>query len=300
MSMLGSRRYALARAGIRLTRRPPATVVALLLTTLAVGLPLFVATLAVALRPAWMQLTGPAQAVVFVAAGAPGAEIAALRTRIAELPGVTDASHVPREAALADMLRRAPGGALPDLKSNPLPDSVVVTFARGLAPDAIDASVSALGKLAKVDSVQFDAQWHRQWHATLGVVIAIGSAIAIALLLLAVTAAVASARLIGDASLDEARVLALVGADPAYQRRPYAYAGALLGLAGGLLACAAVAGALAALGPLLADLATAWRADLRWELLPWPVMVSVTALAGLIGLAAGSALGRQAGEQAQG
>jgi cell division transport system permease protein len=290
MSGLASRRYAFAQAVQWLTRRPLTTLLALTLASLALAVPLLLATLAYPLQAPWRELNAPAQAVVFVAAGASGAEVAALRRKLAEHVGVADAVHVPRDAALAELMRRAPGGALPEIKTNPLPDAVQVTFADGLSPDAADALVAALRKLPRVDAVQFDGRWHRQWTALVGTATAMGAGVAVALLLLAVAAVAAAAQLPQMVERTELTLLNLIGANPGFVRRPFAYAGALIGLFGGLLASAAVAGSLSVLRPMLPGLGAAWGTEVRLVLLPWPVMAAVIGLAGLVGYSAGSAV----------
>ena len=294
MSLLSVRLDALAQALHRLASQPLTTGLALALATLSLLLPLLVATLAAPLAAAWGRFDAPAQAVVFVAAGTPSRDIEALRTQVAALPRVVDATHVTREAALEALARRAPGGSLPELKTNPLPDTIVVRLARATTAAEADGTIAALRKLGRVDAVQFDSAWYRRWTAGVRIgaaALAVGAAVLGGLCLLAL---VAACRLPSITGRDELRVLALVGAPPRQRRRPFAYAGALIGLAAGLLACAAVAATLAGLAPVLADVreATGWA--LTWPLLPWPVQAGVVAAGGLLGLVAGIRAGWRA------
>jgi cell division transport system permease protein len=118
----------------------------------------------------------------------------------------------------------------------------------------------------------------------------VGAGVAVALLLLAVGAVAAAAQLPQKVERAELTLLNLIGANPGFVRRPFAYAGALIGLFGGLLASATVAGTLSVLRPMLTGLGTAWGTEVRLVLLPWPVMATVIGLAGLVGYSAGSAV----------
>jgi cell division transport system permease protein len=292
MTWLATRRQGLMQALKGLTRQPLVTLLAVLVATLAILLPLALATLALPLLPLSQRLAAPAQAVVFVTAGATSAEVAALRAKLAAQAYVVEATHVPRDAALADLTRRAPGGALPDLRSNPLPDSIVVSFARGTSADAADAAVTAMRKLPKVDAVQFDGAWYRRWTALAAFGGPTAAVLATALLLLAMGAVTAAARLPVPTRSDELRLLRLVGATAAFRRRPFAYAGALIGVAAGLLAGATVAGGLAALGPEVAAM-QASGLDFAWTL-PWQWIAGAGGVAGLTGAVAGALAGRRA------
>lgn len=284
---------ALASAGRALAQAPAASALALLLATLALALPLVLATLAWPLYGAWARLAAPAQATVFMAAGSSTADIGALRARLAEQSGVAATAHVPRDQALAALMRRTPGGSLPEFKPNPLPDAIIVTFGRDTSPAEAEAAVAAMRKLARVDSVQFDHLWYRRWSAIVDAARTGGALFAAAVVVLAAGAVALAAQLPTVTDRGELRLLALVGATATYRRRPFAYAGALIGLVSGLLACALASGALLALGPRLAEL-QATAASLAWQPLPWPIQAGVVGIAGLIGWLAGSYCGLRA------
>lgn len=303
MSLLTTRARALGRAVDALARAPGLTLLALLLAAAALTLPLLVAALAWPLHGAWSRLDAPAQAVVFAAPGTPGSDVAALRTRLAEQPGVASATLVTRDTALAELTRRAPGGALPELKANPLPDAVVVTFVRATPPIAVDATVAALRKLPRVDSVQFDGAWYRRWMAGVDAARVAGGAMAVLLGVLAVAGLLGAAQLPPVTGRAELRLLALTGAPAADRRRPFMYAGGLIGLAAGLAAGGVVTAVLMAVAHRLAGAPTAGGALLDWPqptLLVWLGLVSGAALTGLlVGLIGGHWAGSRAVKRAQ-
>jgi cell division transport system permease protein len=152
--------------------------------------------------------------------------------------------HVTREAALAELASRSGGAAaLPELKSNPLPDALAVRFAATATPAQVDAAVAALKTLPKVDLVHFDGSWHQRLSALLGAAMLIGTVLALAAMVAIGLALLAAVRLLTVGDRAEVEVMRLVGATDAVIVRPYAYTGAGL-----LLLAAALATGLLALG----------------------------------------------------
>jgi cell division transport system permease protein len=303
VSGLAARTRALASAVDALASAPGLAVLALLLASTALTLPLLVAALAWPLHGAWSRLDAPAQAVVFAAPGTAGSDVAALRVRLAEQPGVASATLVMRDTALADLMRRAPGGALPELKANPLPDAVVVTFARATPPTAVDTTVAALRKLPRVDSVQFDGDWYRRWMTGADAARVAGGAIALLLGVLAVAGVLGAAQLPSVIGPAELRLLALFGAPAADRRRPFIYAGGLIGLAAGIVTGGVVTSVLTSVVQQLAGVQPVGGAVLDWPqpaTAPWFGLIAGAALTGLlVGLIGGRWAGSRAIRRAQ-
>lgn len=291
MSVIAPRGWALREALRRLAQQPGVALAAWLVCTIAIVLPLAAGSLAWSMKDTWAQLNAPAQAIVFVAAGTTSADIATLRERVQAHPGVSEAIHVPRDAALAELTRRTGPGTLPDLRGNPLPDAIVATLARGLSAESAEATAAALRKLAKVDAVQFDASGYRQWSGLVRAATALAAAAAIALLLLAAGALTLLPRLFAASDADEVRVLSLAGADARLICRPAAYAGALLGGLSAASAIGAVAAGVTWLTPRLAELGLA--DTVSPGLAPWPVLGGTVVLATLLGGGAGAEAARR-------
>jgi cell division transport system permease protein len=296
--LLATRVRALAGAMDALARAPGLTLLALLLAMAALTLPLLVAALAWPLQGAWSRLDAPAQAVVFAAPGTAGSDLATLRARLAEQPGVASATLVTRDAALAELTRRVPGGALPELKANPLPDAVVVTFVRATPSATIDTTVMALRKLPRVDSVQFDGAWYRRWAAGVDAARVAGGAMVALLVVLVLAGLLGAAQLVPVTGQAELRLLALTGAPAADRRRPFLYAGGLIGLAAGLAAGGVVTAVLNAVTPRLDGVQTGGGAVLDWPQPTSPVWLGLVGVAALAGLVVGLIGGRWAGSRA--
>lgn len=295
MSWVAPRTYALGCAVQRLARRPWSTLGTLMLTAFAIALPLGLATLVLALQPTWERLSAPAQAVVFLSKGASERDIQAVASTALAQPGVTGARHVPRDTALAELSRSAPGAALPEMKVNPLPDTIVVRFAPHVSTDQARAASESLRKAAKVDVVQFDADTHRRWHAATRLAATIAAALGALTVLIAIGLVIVAPRAVEPLDPNEREVLYLSGAEPGFADRPAAYAGALLGGTSALLAIALLASGLAALAPTLAELRTAWESDFAWSLPAPATLAGLVAASGVIGLLAGYGANRRFG-----
>jgi len=285
VSGFGHRAYALRRAIAMLGQRPGRFLLGLLLATAALALPLLIIAMAYTAAPWITRVQAGPELSVFVTPGTASNEVEALRARLAASTGVADVRLIPRDQAYAELVRRS-GIAAGD-RANPLPDVLIVRFGWTWDPTAIERAAAAARQWPGVDAVQADLQWYRR-------VIAGGNAVAmpmlavaaltVALVLLALTAA-ATAQL--ELRRDEADLLTLIGARPAFIVRPYAYASALtLGLAA-VLALALATITLATTEPALAGLAQSSGEPLRWREVPaWALGVAVlgaTAFGGLVG-----------------
>ncbi len=289
MSFWSSRAYALRRALHLLARRPAALLVSVVVTAVALTVPLLAATVAAGARTLVAGVPAAPELSVFLAQEIPGQEIRSLQSRIEALPGVMRVRHLPREAALAELAARSGLGApLAELTTNPLPDALVVALSPGVDPTVVDAAAAAIRKLPRVDAVQFDSAWYRKLVA-IGRIALTGSAIVGAALLVLAAAVVAGAvRLLAAASGEEIRVLRMVGANEAFIARPYAYiGGAVLALAT-TLAIGAAAAVLRMVNPELRELARLYgSAEFAIPMLP-PQTLTGLVLAALV---AGSLLG---------
>lgn len=141
-------------------------------------------------------------------------------------------------------------GALDMLQGNPLPYVLLVQPRPGESAQAVSALVVDLRALPGVDLVQDAGTWRQRLDALLGVgnraVLVLASLLALAALLVVGN----TVRVDITSRSQEIAVLLLLGAGPAFVRRPYVYAGAWYGLLGGALAALLAVGVEVALvGP---------------------------------------------------
>ncbi|HEX7155913.1 MAG TPA: permease-like cell division protein FtsX, partial [Burkholderiaceae bacterium] len=217
-------------------------------------------------------LLGP-EATVFMAPGASSADVAAIRDRLQHLARVGGVRFVARDAALAEIARRAPvaGAALADIKENPLPDAFVVSFEAGADPDAIDSAMAGIRRSGSVDSVQLDLGWYRKLLALAG----LGRRVALLGAGVAATAVMGwlwiSATTWVRIDPADARLLWLLGAHDRAIRRPSIYAGFLSAAAAAAAALALDWAALRWLEPAVVELAHRYSTAEAWRLeLPPP------------------------------
>ena len=273
-----------------LLRRPLRLLLSLGAGALAIVALLAVAGLAFTLRGHVDGHRGAAEAFVFVAPSASDRDSIAVRNAIAAQPGVVEVRYVGRDEALQILARRfaAVGAADPlaELKSNPLPDAYVATFARGVDADGVQNAAVELRKLAHVEGVEVDVDAYRTREAarrvgwTLGAIVAALAAIGWLRCLVAMVDAVATP----DA--DDVRALRLVGADEAFIRAPAVRASAIVGAAAGALAALAAAAGLRALGPALDVCARSYGIDVNGVASATPAFAAV-AIAAVVVAAAG-------------
>jgi cell division transport system permease protein len=197
-------------------------------------------------------------------------------------------TFVTREEALEKLKANSSmGDVLRTLGENPLPDSYVLRLdGYESVQDAasIDAVAAKLRRLPNVDAVQVDSAWVKRLAALLNV-------LRLALLLLAGTLGMVviavvfnTIRLQVLTQREEITMAKLLGAADNFIHRPFYYNGALLGLAAGVVALAAVALSLQPLNASVTEFARLYASE--FLLLPLGPLESV----GLLAISAGLGL----------
>lgn len=166
------------------------------------------------------------------------------------------------------------------LGENPLPAVLVVEPAAGDER----ALVARLQQLPGVEFVQHDGVWQRRLQAWLGfgsrLLILLGAVFALG----AVLAVANNIRLDIATRETEIAVLQQLGASDGYIRRPFLYAGCLLGLSAGVLALAILIAAAAYIQPSLLDLIGSYGSGFRFAPVPFWLPAAVLAAAAGFGV----------------
>ena len=295
MRILAAQRYALGRAVAMVRDRPLVFLLGVLLAGSALALPLALASVLWAARPALAQVQPAPEVSVFVSTRAAPRDIDALKGRLAALPGVTGVTLRPKEAALIQLIKKSGFVTTPaELGSNPLPDVLVAQLGLPVSEQAVAGLGSTVKSWPLVDSVRNDLDWYRKVRAIgrLGI-----SAIAVfggLVLLLVALILVGTVRLHAGTRADEVDILELVGATPRFVVRPYAYSAALTLALASALAIAAVYAAHAALRAPLSQLTALYRTPFALPD-PEPIVLLVVFLSSVIlGWAVGVAGARAA------
>lgn len=257
---LWQHRDALATTIARFARTPVATLLNLGVIAAALALPVGLYVALDNLRDFARSLASDPQLSVFLALDAGKAEVAKIRARLVQHPGVREARFVPRDQALKELKASTGLGDVVDsLPQNPLPDAFVV-LPRERAPEALEKLRDDIAGWPGVTHVQLDTAWARRLEAGLKVArLAVGLLGALfAFALVAVTFNTIRLQIL--TRREEIEVSKLIGATDAFIRRPFLYFGALQGLAGGVAAWAIVWIAVQLLNGALAELGSLYDA----------------------------------------
>jgi cell division transport system permease protein len=283
----------------RLARQPFATLLTIVVISIALALPTALYLVVANMRGVTEGLDDTVQLSAYLPMSATESQAKRISAAIASKPGVSGTELVSPDEGLAEFRQRSGiGDALKALPENPLPWLVKVRPAppRDTAA-AVESLAAEIRRMEGVDLVEADTAWVRRLHA-------IEDTMQQLVLLIATVLAAGVLAVVGNTirleingRRAEIEVTKLVGGSNAFVRRPFLYSGLWQGLAGGLLAVGLVAGGLAALEPFIARLAAAYGAAFTLQGLSpreWPVVVGGGALLGFIGawLAAGYHLRR--------
>ncbi|GAB3029201.1 permease-like cell division protein FtsX [Oleiagrimonas citrea] len=268
----------------RLTGRPLSTLLTVTVMGFALALPLTFALLLGNLQRLGSAL-GQTQAIsVFMQTDGHASDAKALADKLRgrdEVDAVDVRTPKQGMAELATM--QGFSDALKSLDYNPLPYVVVIRPVAHIDAGQAAKLIAWLRTQPGVDQVQDDGAWRQRLDALL----AVGTR---AVLLLAVLLAIAALLVVGNSvrldiqgRSDEIAVLRLVGASPAFVRRPYVYAGLWYGLAGGVVATLLTLLLEWALAAPVARLAASYGGRLDFGGLPWGLLALVPVLAAALG-----------------
>lgn len=189
---------------------------------------------------------------------------------------------ISRDKALDALKQRAGlGDIVATLGNNPLPDTYVLKLAS--AEDAagalrIEKLAAGIGKLSGVEIVQMDSAWVKRLAALMTLATTVLWLLAATLCGVVLAVVFNTIRLQVLTQSEEIAVSRLLGATDAFVSRPFYYTGAILGLAAGALALAAVMLALLLLNTSVMELAALYGSPFR--LVPLPASTTGTLLAG--------------------
>jgi cell division transport system permease protein len=238
----------------RLMRTPLPTLMTVAVIGMALALPggLYALTRNLSLlSTGWEQTAGLS---LFLRTDMAEAQAAGLADALRARPEVAEVRLIGPDDALVE-LREAGAGfadAIGLLGENPLPWVLALQPTADVnAPDALERLREELAGLAEVDLARLDTQWMRRFQAVVDLirqgVLILGAGLALAVLLVIGN----TIRLEIENRRGEIEIMELVGATPAFIRRPFLYAGAWYGLLGGLAAWVLIAvGLLLLQGPV--------------------------------------------------
>ncbi len=276
---------ALVSTAGHLARHGFATALTIIVMGLALALPLALDVLIRNVRLATGDFTDAVGLSVYLKTEVPEARARQLAKTALEHAGVASVTLITAAQALQEFRTQSGfGAALDALTDNPLPNVLAIRpRANASSPARLESLRAWLAAWPEVDAVQLDRDWVLRFSAILDLLRQM-VLITAALLGAGVIAIVGNTiRLEILNRRAEIEVTKLVGGTNAFVRRPFLYAGALYGLAAGLLAWGLVALARAMLAPAALRLAAAYGSQF---VLQGPSLRELGAL-GLAGVALG-------------
>jgi len=207
----------------KLLRQPLASLLSLLMLSVALTLPLSLYVTVNALQ-AWIgRVATVPQITLFMEMNAETADLAAVQSSLKHHPKVKSFTFVSRKQALSDLEQRSGLAGLSEgLDNNPLPDAFVVT-PNSPVPAELEMLQKELSGLPMVEHAQFDASWAKRLYGMMtlgkGLTAALAAAFAVALILVTHN----TIRMQILARRDEIEVTTLIGATNSFIRRPFLY-----------------------------------------------------------------------------
>lgn len=252
---------------VYVVQRWPTTVVVWLLIGAALALPAALYVLESNLSRAAGEWQGRPGFSVYFEPGLDASVAADLAAGLRADPDISEVRLITPEQALAELRGQTalePAVEVFDgLEHNPLPVTIRATVVLGRSPDRLQEIAESAAMQAGVSEVVIEKTWLERLAAIRDVTRRIGVIVAALLGVSAVLISAASVRLAIAARLAEREVLALVGADARFIRRPFLYLGVLYGVGGAVVAAVLLAAGLIALEAPLARLFASYGADLH-------------------------------------
>lgn len=222
----------------RLVRSPLATAMTVAAIAIALALPATLFVVLDNLERLGGGLQRGAGLSVFLQPELDEARADELATRLQARAEITRIDVISREQGLAEFRDYSGlGAALDQLSQNPLPVVMAIYPApQAQAAEPLAKLAASLEALTEVDFARLDTQWTQRFNAIIALTTNAARLLAAALGLAVLLVVGNTIRLEIENRRGEVQVMDLVGATPAFIRRPFLYSGALHGLLGGIVA----------------------------------------------------------------
>lgn len=226
----------------RLAARPWATVLTLLVMSVAMTLPLLLYLLLDNARQLGGNMQDARAVSVFLKTDVDAAAAKSLAQKLGARAEIAQVVQKTPEQGL-DEFRNQSGfaDALKLLKDNPLPTVLIATPKGSTPASAIESLVAELRADSAVDQVQYDAQWRQRLDSILLLATRAGAVLALLLALGTLLVVGNTVRLDIQGRAEEISVMQLLGASNGFVRRPFLYAGFWYGATSAVLTLLLVA-----------------------------------------------------------
>lgn len=264
MSFLSSRQWALQEMLRGLSRDAGIFGFAMLLSALALSIPLFIATVFYGLSEPLRTLPTDVEITIFTSGSVKTDQVA---KAVEPIKGVAQTQIIPKDQAYAS-LNDALGMRPKKGAANPLPDIVVARLTPQATSADAEAAAKAIEKIDGVDLVAYETSWHDKLRAVTDAAAVGLFCLGFVVLALVLLVLAASIRMTSLSAQNEMRALHLFGASPAFAIRPYAWRGIVLMAAASLAAIGITELGILMFGRAVAEAAALYEASIRLALPP--------------------------------
>ena len=228
----------------RISASPLSSLLNILVIGIALSLPAGLYVLLHSAQNLTQQISSTPQISVFLRVDASQGEVLRIGNELRQHNAIEEIKFVSRDQAL-QQIKQSLGLAdvVDSLSQNPLPDAYVI-HPKNPDPKALETLRDELRHWPKIEYVQLDSEWAYKLQAVLkfGHVAVLILAVLLGIALIAVTFNTIRLQIL--TRRDEIEVAALIGATPAFIRRPFLYFGFIQGLLGALTAWLIINGSL--------------------------------------------------------
>ncbi len=232
----------------RISASPLSSLLNILVIGIALSLPAGLYVLLHSAQNLTRQISSTPQISVFLRLDASQGEVQRIGNELRQHNAIEEIKFVPRDQAL-QQIKQSLGltvgltDVVDSLSQNPLPDAYVI-HPKNPDPKALETLRDELRQWANIEYVQLDSEWAYKLQAVLefGHVAVLILAVLLAIALIAVTFNTIRLQIL--TRRDEIEVAALIGATPAFIRRPFLYFGFIQGLLGAMTAWLIINGSL--------------------------------------------------------
>ena len=228
----------------RIGASPLSSLLNILVIGIALSLPAGLYVLLHSAQNLTRQISSTPQISVFLRVDASQGEVLRIGNELRQHNAIEEIKFVSRDQAL-QQIKQSLGLAdvVDSLSQNPLPDAYVI-HPKNPDPKALETLRDELRHWPKIEYVQLDSEWAYKLQAVLkfGHVAVLILAVLLGIALIAVTFNTIRLQIL--TRRDEIEVAALIGATPAFIRRPFLYFGFIQGLLGALTAWLIINGSL--------------------------------------------------------
>lgn len=267
----------------RLTQMPASALMTLSMLAVALAVPGFLLALVMNLEQLSPATELKPQIAVYLTPGTEDTRAEQLSRQLLVRDDLLSVELISPDTGASDFRQQSNLGELLDLfEVNPLP-AVILLVPRDDSTAGLQTLQQSLFALPDVETVELDTEWLIRLGAILGSFERISLILSILLSLTVLLVVANTIRMMIASRLDEIEVSLLIGATPAWVRRPFLYAGLWYGAMGGGLAIVLIYLALIMVESPLRELTTLYLGSFELKGLGFQGVTGITLLGALLG-----------------